>query len=696
MIDELLQHMHEACRVLPRDHPRFLVLRLLREAIHRDIDVLDSHPTGLFQCLWNSCWWYDNHELMSHSEKSSAKTETAKPESRFTSTMAPLLEEWRASRHNALANPCWFRNLRPPPVSLGTGQMALLEVGGGFGFSPDGKEICTANGKSVDVWNAWTSRHICTLECATPSAADILYTEDGQQILMACSKNGRVFRWDARSRTSIPSLDTTFPDGIRALAASSNGSIIAAANRQGTIAVVNARTGSIEKRFIAREGRHSLALSDEGRTLVSLSSPAFDIDLGPTNLCIWDVVCGRLIREEQITGPTVPSSMALSRNGMALAYSHFNIINVYDFMHDRKIQCLPGHKSEITSVAFSADGKQVASGSGDHHSMQDYSVRLSCALSGKLLSVYRGHGDNIVNLKFSTHGNRLASSGIFDPMRPGGCVRVWDLQCTPKPWPEIIRHNSLMECVCFSPCGRMIVSGDGEGRIMVWNTADARLLYQQRLHAGSVNCAAFSPDSSILATGAGEHDGAYWHCNAILWDARTGKRIHELKGHTKPVMCLAISRDGRILATGSMDHTVCIWQVDTGELRRQITGHSGIVRRVDISEDGSRLISNSYDYGGDMTWRLWDLASGIEMKRGTIDGNLCGFRHLGLATNRFAVKRVAPNDFLIECAQSGLPLERIGGMFTDIAVSPTEAKVAAWNSTTGYITLYCIEGSAWG
>lgn len=78
MIFDLAQDFHDALAAIPRrqgsggqvpqEHPKLRILELLQEAIRRDIHFIDRHPTTLFQCMWNSCWWYDCPEAAEHME----------------------------------------------------------------------------------------------------------------------------------------------------------------------------------------------------------------------------------------------------------------------------------------------------------------------------------------------------------------------------------------------------------------------------------------------------------------------------------------------------------------------------------------------------------------------------------------------------------------------------------------------------
>ena len=66
MIFELAKDFSATLAAIPQDHPKRRILRLLEEAIRRDVHFIARHPTTLFQCLWNTCWWYDCPEAADH------------------------------------------------------------------------------------------------------------------------------------------------------------------------------------------------------------------------------------------------------------------------------------------------------------------------------------------------------------------------------------------------------------------------------------------------------------------------------------------------------------------------------------------------------------------------------------------------------------------------------------------------------
>src|SRR4051794_41751870 len=103
MIFDVINDFADTLAALPREHPRYPPLNLLDEAVRRDVHFIDRHPTALFQCLWNSCWWYDCPEAARHYDSPEGGwPPEGPPWERPGAKLHALLESWRgAKRHSA-------------------------------------------------------------------------------------------------------------------------------------------------------------------------------------------------------------------------------------------------------------------------------------------------------------------------------------------------------------------------------------------------------------------------------------------------------------------------------------------------------------------------------------------------------------------------------------------------------------------
>ncbi len=250
-------------------------------------------------------------------------------------------------------------------------------------------------------------------------------------------------------------------------------------------------------------------------------------------------------------------------------------IRLWDVATGKEVRRFEGHTAAVTWVAFSPDGRLLASSSGDN------TLRLWEVASGKALRTLEGHTDRVSCVVFSPAGRRLLSAGR------DRTVRVWDAQ-SGKELRRFEGHPGRVLSVAVSPDGKVEASGGDERIVRLWNAESGEPLRVLAGHQNSVFAVAFSPDGRQLLTGG-------WDNTARLWDANTGQELRSLAGHTDRVEGVAFSPDGKRALTGSLDETVRLWDVESGRLLLSLKGHTAPVTRVIFSPDGRYAVSGSWD-----------------------------------------------------------------------------------------------------
>jgi WD40 repeat protein len=156
-------------------------------------------------------------------------------------------------------------------------------------------------------------------------------------------------------------------------------------------------------------------------------------------------------------------------------------------------------------------------------------------------------------------------------------------------------HQGEVNSAAFSPDGKTIVSGGGDGMIRLWDSSGNPIGQPIKGHQGKVNSVAFSPDCKTIVSG--DRYGII-----RLWNTR-GKPINQpIKGHQGRVNSVAFSPDGKTIVSGSDDKTIRLWDTKGKPINQPIKGHQGRVNSVAFSPDGKTIVSG----GSDGAIRLWD------------------------------------------------------------------------------------------
>jgi hypothetical protein len=225
-------------------------------------------------------------------------------------------------------------------------------------------------------------------------------------------------------------------------------------------------------------------------------------------------------------------------------------------------------------VVFSSDGKYIASGSWDK------TVKLWDVATGRELRTFSGHSAWVPSIAFSPDGKYIASCGDVDKEKySSSCaVLLWDAVSGREI--RAFTSGSIIFRVTFSPDGKYIAASSAEFDnsnskyyVKLWDTASGSEILTLTGHSNSVNSVSFSPDGTQIASGSRDK-------TIKLWDTATGKEIKTFTGQNSFVTSLLFSPDGtQILSAGDAAH---LWDIASGK---------EIVRFISFSGSDSSLAS---------------------------------------------------------------------------------------------------------
>ncbi len=416
--------------------------------------------------------------------------------------------------------------------------------------------------------------------------------------------------WDNPEYSTADRL-TFSPDGQ--MIASSHNDV----NRNYIIKLRKIQDGKVVNIINAHRGNITgLAFMPNGSVLLSSSED--------DTIRVWDVLTGERLhsiaryelRSKNIIDRSIVS-LPKDNDTIAIIYSDGHV-RLWNIKSGRFSRLFRGDDDPVSSLAFSSDGRLIATGS------YDGAVHLWDAQSRQLLLTLRGHTNRVTSIAFSSDGRLLASGAI-------GVVNLWDTQTGRLLYSRDLR--STVGSVYLSPDGQRMITSSSWGGTRVWDVASDQP--PQRFTATN---AVPSPDGRMLALvtynrtielwdintnqklrsfdGYGEHESitvvfsvdgerlasASTGGDVKLWDIQTSQVIHTFRGDRGSQVSLDFTSDGHRLVFATQEGHLKVWDTETGQLIRSIDGHNDDIRSIALSPSGRVLASAS----NDNTVKLWD------------------------------------------------------------------------------------------
>jgi WD40 repeat protein len=250
------------------------------------------------------------------------------------------------------------------------------------------------------------------------------------------------------------------------------------------------------------------------------------------------------------------------------------------------------HEGAVLSVAFSPDGRLIATGSADG------TARIWSAAGGLQLASFShqpgARGNDVKSVSFSTDGTRMLTVG------GNRFARVFDITRGTEVFADGLNNVVLINSAIFSHDGKLIATAGAGEEVRLWNASTGRLV-AVLVGSGRVTDLAFSPDDTLLAT-AGSNDTI-----ARVWNLAQESSVAILTVHRSGVESVTFTPDGRSVITTGRDGKAYMSGATAGFTQAVLAGHRGPVEGATVSPGGDLVAT----WSEDGTARLWDGRVGV-------------------------------------------------------------------------------------
>jgi WD40 repeat protein len=440
-------------------------------------------------------------------------------------------------------------------------------------FSRDGQRLASvSDDHTLRLWDVTTGRPLLPKPWSDNGGAKIksvLYSPDGQ-FLIAGGEDQLVRFW--RADTGGPVGNFPVSGDVVGLCFNTNGQRLAISTFTGTVHVHDVT--AVDADHPVGKNLQTLSGPDAELTGVAYTPDGHFLATAGADggVAIWNLEGG----ESGINVRGVGGRVAFSPDGRTIATEDVSTaksgrIALLDAATGQTKRTLSGGPEvRAFGLDFSPDGQRLVSGGPDKN------VILWDVAAGRAVHTLSGHTNVVEGVAFSPDGKLIASAS--------GETKIWDAATRQE------RHNFPVATfrVAFSPDSRRLAGAGQDGKIRIWDVSSGKELLSFGNHVlGNVpgaSAVAFSPDGQRLATAGIDRV-------IKLWDAATGRELLHVRGHGGLVEQVAFSPDGRRLVSGGSDQTMRLWDTATGQELLTFRGHSNTVSGVAFSKDGRRMAS---------------------------------------------------------------------------------------------------------
>jgi WD40 repeat protein len=458
MTSDLLKEFKEVNDQIPDNQPFKKILSVLEKAIQQDFDFINSYPTTLFQCLWNSCWWYDNPKPNSNI--------SIKPKSKSINWLKgygdvklfELMEHWLAEEQNGNVNFFWLRSLRPPSLPLSSDIKTFQYQGNArgitkFSLSVDNHFAVAGylNG-AVGIWNISERKPFFLLGEHNHYVMSTAISHDGSKAVTT-SFSGEVKVWDLIARKELYKINHRSP--VSCADFSPDGLKFACGDWDGQITIFDSSSGTIIHTLKQHRGiLNCMRFSMDSKFIFSCADDY--------SIRKWDVNNGVEVSRLDNIEDIVNSLYFHPTSNLLVTGNKIGIITIYDCESFKQLLEIDGHEDEVRCVNYSSDGKLIVSGSYDNK------VKIWDSITGNLIQSINIHSAPIEDVYFLNDSNYLISGSNDSIIFKMNINHVEDI--VPK------KLAGIIDSWKFSDSGEELLVRYEDNKIQKWDILKNKIL----------------------------------------------------------------------------------------------------------------------------------------------------------------------------------------------------------------------------
>jgi WD40 repeat protein len=514
-------------------------------------------------------------------------------------------------------------------------------------FSPDGSlAALTMSDGEIGIWDARTGKNLRQFKVGRfPS---VIFSPDGKTLAvldLGAGDNQALYLRDAMSGTELHEL-RGHQDQIHQVVFSQDGKMLISTGDDKTIRFWDVATGKESRKLDCPGPILKMAVSPNGRTLALVYGKKSEFKDGQgsstlwmaePDVLLWDVAAGKETRRLKGRAENRVGSLIFAPDSETLWTSDSQAVRSWNVRTGEPIG-KPLEAAFVSVMAFTADGKTLATGGGDQV------IRIWDVKEGREKSVGGGHKGPVSAVAVAPDGRTFATAGA------DATIRIWD-RATGQERSQLVGQGKFLSALAFTPDGRGLLSTGSppsDETVRLWSIAKGKEI---RRFAGISSLS--TPDGKILVAATKDGIVHFWELATgkeirqwptsveglrllhitpdgrtlvswgndqvvRLWDAAAGKELRRFagprfeEGSQNRVYAVAASPNGRFIAFGGQRNYLVVYDTATGKEVRRLVRLSGATSVLKFSPDSRFLASGDWDDG---TVRVWELATGQQFEK---------------------------------------------------------------------------------